>query len=69
VQFIERMAARVPSARFLLFEGPADAREPAFFSENIGGLGRTLGRVESESLRVHDTGSAVSQTLVYKLKR
>jgi hypothetical protein len=50
-------------------EGPADAREPAFFSENIGGLGRTLGRVESESLRVHDTGSAVSQTLVYKLKR
>ena len=26
VQFIERMAAQVPSARFILFEGPADAQ-------------------------------------------
>ncbi|MDP8982530.1 MAG: hypothetical protein M3O35_18285 [Acidobacteriota bacterium] len=49
-------------------EGPPEAREPAFFSENIGSLGKTLGRVESESLRVHDTGNVVSQTLIYKLK-
>jgi len=49
-------------------ESSQDAAEPAFFSGNIAGLGRTLARVDSESIIVHDTGAIVTQNLVYKLK-
>lgn len=48
-------------------EQPAWRREPRFFSQNIGSLGRTLGRVQSESIVVRDTGAAVSQTVTYRL--
>ncbi|MEI6083863.1 MAG: glycosyltransferase family 9 protein [Verrucomicrobiota bacterium] len=34
VQFIERMAVQMPAARFLLFEGPADARLAQMISQN-----------------------------------
>ncbi len=34
VQFIEQMATQVPSARFLLFEGPADARLAGMIRQN-----------------------------------
>jgi heptosyltransferase-2 len=34
VQFIERMATQVPSARFILFEGPADARVAGIIRQN-----------------------------------
>jgi hypothetical protein len=46
----------------------ADPPEPAFFSGNIGSLGQVLARIESESIVVHDTGSMVTQKVVYKLK-
>jgi hypothetical protein len=46
----------------------AGAREPAFFSQNLASLSAALGRVESSSIRVRDSGSAVSQTVVYKWK-
>jgi hypothetical protein len=49
-------------------ESPQDAAEPAFFSGNIAGLGRALGRVDAESIVVHDTGAIVTQSLIYKLK-
>jgi hypothetical protein len=49
-------------------ESSQDAAEPAFFSGNIASLGRTLVRVDSESIAVHDTGVIVTQNLVYKLK-
>jgi hypothetical protein len=49
-------------------ESAQDAAEPAFFSGNIASLGRTLARVDSESIVVHDTGSTVTQNLIYKLK-
>jgi hypothetical protein len=49
-------------------ESAQDAAEPAFFSGNIASLGRTLARVDSESIAVHDTGAIVTQNLVYKLK-
>jgi len=45
-----------------------DAPEPAFFSGNIASLGQTLARIGSESIVVHDTGSIVTQYVVYKLK-
>jgi hypothetical protein len=45
-----------------------DPPEPAFFSGNIGSLGQALARIESESIVVHDTGSIVTQNVVYKLK-
>ncbi len=45
-----------------------DPPEPAFFSGNIGSLGQALARIESESIIVHDTGSIVTQNVVYKLK-
>ena len=49
-------------------ESAQDAAEPAFFSGNIASLGRTLARVDSESIVVHDTGVTVTQNLIYKLK-
>ena len=48
--------------------GAGDAREPLFFSENIASLGRALGRIDSVSLESHDDGSAVTQTVVYRLR-
>ena len=42
---------------------------PMFFSQNVGSLGQSmLGRLDSASMVVHDTGATVSQKLLYKLK-
>jgi len=49
-------------------QATGDAAEPAFLSGNIASLGQTLGRFGSESISVHDTGSIVTQDVVYKLK-
>jgi heptosyltransferase-2 len=38
VQFIERMGKRVPSARFLLFEGPMDAQLAGRIRQNAGSV-------------------------------
>jgi hypothetical protein len=43
-----------------------EPREPRFFSENMASLGRTLGRVNSSSIVVRDTGRAVASTVVYR---
>jgi hypothetical protein len=45
-----------------------DPPEPQFFSGNIASLGQSLARIEMESIAVHDTGSIVTQNVVYKLK-
>jgi hypothetical protein len=52
----------------LVKQTTGDAAEPAFFSGNVASLGQTLGRFGSESISVHDTGSIVTQNVVYKLK-
>jgi hypothetical protein len=44
-------------------------REPWLFSENVASLGRTLNRVQTASIVVHDTGGAVPQTVIYRLTR
>jgi hypothetical protein len=46
----------------------AGQREPRFFSENIVSLGQTLGRVQTESIAVRDTGTAVYETVTYEMK-
>lgn len=49
-------------------ESRQDPAEPAFFSGNIRSLGQALGRIESQSIVVHDTGANVTENVVYKLK-
>jgi hypothetical protein len=44
-------------------------QEPAFFSRNLGSLGQALGSMNSESISVHDTGSTVTEAVVYQTKR
>jgi hypothetical protein len=46
-----------------------DAREPRFFSENIGSLSGVLGRVESSSMTMLDLGGTVSETVTYRLAK
>jgi len=46
-----------------------EGREPAFFSQNMTSFSSTLGRVESSSILVRDSGPTVSQTVVYKWKQ
>lgn len=46
----------------------AGGREPAFFSQNMASFSSTLGRVESSSILVRDSGPVVAQTVVYKWK-
>jgi hypothetical protein len=46
----------------------ANPQEPPFFSGNLAGLGATLGRIESESIAVHDAGAVSSVVVRYKLR-
>jgi hypothetical protein len=48
---------------------PDSPRQPLFFSENLAGLGQTLGRVDSVSIRAREAGTVESQTVVYRLSR
>jgi len=46
--------------------GNDSARQPKFFSDNIGSLSQTLKRVESETIEVHDLGDRETQIVRYK---
>lgn len=48
---------------------PDSPRQPLFFSENLAGLGQTLGRVDSVSIRAREAGAVETQTVVYRLSR
>jgi hypothetical protein len=48
---------------------PEAPSEPMFFSGNLASLGRTLGRLDSVSVGVRDSGAALSQTVVYRLSQ
>jgi hypothetical protein len=41
--------------------------EPLFFSANIASLGRTLKRIDSATITIHDAGAMLRESLVYKL--
>ncbi len=43
-----------------------DARAPMLFSENLAGIGRILGRVDSVSMETKDDGAMVRQVVVYR---
>jgi hypothetical protein len=45
----------------------SENREPLFFSENLASLSETLSRVHSASILVRDRGTAVSETVTYRL--
>jgi len=45
-------------------EGPG---EPPFFSGNLASLGRTLKRIDAATIVVHDAGTMLRESVVYKL--
>jgi hypothetical protein len=47
----------------------SENRQPLFFSQNIASLSEVLSRIDSASIVVRDRGSAVSQTMTYRLAR
>jgi hypothetical protein len=47
----------------------SENRQPLFFSQNIASLSEVLSRIDSASIVVRDRGSAVSQTMTYRLTR
>ncbi len=51
-----------------LIDNPLRGEGPMFFSQNVASLGRTLGRLTSATILVHDTGAVVSQNLTYHMK-
>ena len=48
--------------------GQADTREPEFFSESIGSLAAAFGRLDSVSVTAHDTGTMVTESVIYRKK-
>jgi hypothetical protein len=46
-----------------------NSQEPQFLSQNVASLGRTMGRVESASITVHDNGTTIPQTVIHKLTK
>jgi hypothetical protein len=45
----------------------AQGREPMFYSENLASFGRVLRRVQSAAVAVHDQGSMLRETVVYRV--
>jgi hypothetical protein len=41
--------------------------EPMFYSENIASFGRVLNRVQSATITVHDAGSMLRESVIYRL--
>ena len=46
---------------------PEGAGEPPFFSGNLASLGRTLKRIDAATIVVHDAGTMLRESIVYKL--
>jgi hypothetical protein len=46
---------------------PQGAGEPPFFSGNLASLGRTLKRIDAATIVVHDAGTMLRESVVYKL--
>ena len=38
-----------------------------FYSENLAGLGRVLGRVQTAGIAVHDTGAMLRESVLYRV--
>jgi hypothetical protein len=46
---------------------PQSGGEPPFFSGNLASLGRTLKRIDAATIVVHNTGTMLRESVVYKL--
>jgi hypothetical protein len=46
---------------------PQAGAEPPFFSSNLASLGRTLKRIDAATIVVHDIGTMLRESVVYKL--
>ena len=63
----ERMFRLIDFPQIPAGAAPEQERQPMFFSENLASLGRTLGRVQSASIVVHDAGTMLRENLVYRV--
>ncbi|MGA3188316.1 MAG: hypothetical protein ABSF22_14520, partial [Bryobacteraceae bacterium] len=50
-----------------LIDFPQASDEPQFFSANLASLGRTLKRINAATIVVHDAGTMLRESVVYKL--
>jgi hypothetical protein len=60
----ERMTTLIDFPQQVPAGGPG---EPPYFSANLASLGRTLKRVDTAAIVVHDAGSMLRESVVYKL--
>jgi hypothetical protein len=65
----ERMTKLIdfPQMPVAAADQPEGAGEPPFFSGNLASLGRTLKRIDAATIVVHDEGSLLRESVVYKL--
>jgi len=64
----ERMTALIDFPQLPATSGDAQpAGEPPYFSANLASLGRTLKRVDTAAIVVHDAGTLLRESVVYKL--
>ena len=62
----ERMTKLIDFPQLPVTEEPSGG-EPPYFSGNLASLGRTLKRVDAATIVVHDAGSMLRESVVYKL--
>jgi hypothetical protein len=63
----ERMTALIDFPQMPPSDEPQGSGEPPFFSGNLASLGRTLKRIDAATIVVHDAGTMVRESVVYKL--
>ena len=63
----ERMTRLIDFPQIPAAGDAAGAREPMFYSETVASLARALSRVESAEIVVHDVGTMLRETLVYRI--
>ena len=56
-----------PQSRAAGDPGALAGREPMFYSENMASFGRVLNRVQSAVINVHDAGSMLRESVIYRL--
>jgi hypothetical protein len=61
----QRLMRHLDEAQWTRYGGSA-VRPPAFFSDNIAGLSRTLARVASQEVTVEERGDSLVETVNYR---
>jgi hypothetical protein len=65
----ERMFRLIDFPQIPPAAGPEQERQPMFFSENLASLGRALARVESANIAVHDAGTMLRESVIYRIAK